>query len=75
MSREGPRVVGGLRERCQDAHGRGVRPTPDPHSSSESKTQPTLPVAKIDERLGQYTQAVEVGPWTEPPLPCCHWDS
>ncbi|XP_040827017.1 lymphocyte-specific protein 1 isoform X4 [Ochotona curzoniae] len=30
-----------------------------PASSSESKTQPTLPVAKIDERLGQYTQAVE----------------
>ncbi|XP_040827015.1 lymphocyte-specific protein 1 isoform X2 [Ochotona curzoniae] len=28
-------------------------------ASSESKTQPTLPVAKIDERLGQYTQAVE----------------
>ncbi|XP_058518663.1 lymphocyte-specific protein 1 [Ochotona princeps] len=30
-----------------------------PASSSESKAQPTLPVARIDERLEQYTQAVE----------------
>lgn len=36
-------------------------------SNSVKKSQPALPVAKIDDRLEQYTQAIEVrahsGPW------------
>lgn len=41
--------------------GGGVTSRPPPLSShSVKKAQPALPVSKIDERLEQYTQAVEV---------------
>lgn len=33
-------------------------------SNSVRKSQPALPISKIDERLEQYTQAVEVGTGT-----------
>lgn len=72
----GPRELWRVLRVRHRAEGRALGQDPSLPSNSVKRSQPALPISKIDERLEQYTQAVEVGTgaltfcWVLSPIVC-----